>query len=64
MEKEKRKPLFKELKYLFLFANAVTENEALPHKTAQSKQMSRQIEWDSTKWTYHKEQSFVIILFS
>ena len=49
--------LFKKLEYRFLFESTKIENATFPYKTALSDVKTSRMR--STKWTYHKEQSFV-----
>ena len=51
--------LFKKLEYHFLVESTKIDNITFPYKTALSEANVKTNRMGSTKWTYHKEQSFV-----
>ena len=53
------KILFKKLEYHFLVENIKVENLTFPYKTAVPEANVRTNRIVITKWTYHKERSFV-----
>ena len=54
----KTKTFFKKLEYRFLVEHTKTENASIPYKTAISEANVKTNRMVSTKWTYHKEESF------
>ena len=54
----KTKAFFKKLEYRFLVASAKIKNTSFPYKTAISEPNVKKNRMVSTKWPYHKEQSF------
>ena len=58
----KRKIFFKKLEHCFLVESTKTENTLLQYKTAIS-EANFKTKVVSTKWTYHKERSFVTNYF-
>ena len=54
----KTKTFFKKLEYRFLVRSTKIENAPFPYKTAISEANVETNKMVSTKWTYHKEQSF------
>ena len=50
--------LFKKLEYRFLVESTKIDNITFPYKTALSEANVKTNRMGSTKWTYHKEQSF------
>ena len=65
----KTKNFFKKLEYRFLVESTKVENASFPSKTAISEANGKTNKMVTTKWTYHKEQSFaskyfIIFLFS
>ena len=59
----KTKTFFKRLEYSFLVETTKIENASLPYKTAISEANVKTNRMVSTKWTYHKERSFVSSYF-
>ena len=55
---EKRKPFSIKLEHLFLVENTKIKNASFPYQTAISEAIVKTNRMVSTKWTYHKEQSF------
>ena len=56
--------LFKNLEYRFLVESTKTENVPLSYKTVKSEANVETNRMVSTKWTYHKEQSFASNYFT
>ena len=54
----KTKTFFKKLEYRFLVETTEIENTSFPFKTALSETNIKTNRMATTKWTYHKEQSF------
>ena len=54
----KTKPFFKKLEYRFFVESTEIENSSFPYKTAISEANVKTNRLVTTKWTYHKEQSF------
>ena len=55
----KTQNLFKKPEYRFLVEITKIDNISFPYKTALSEANVKANKMRSTKWTYHKEQSFV-----
>ena len=55
---EKVQTLFKKLEFRFLVESTEIDNTTFPYKTALSEASVKTNRMGSTKWTYHKEQSF------
>ena len=56
----KRKTFFKNLECCFLVESTKMENASFPYKNGLSEASVNTNRMVSTKWTYHKEQSFAI----
>ena len=54
----KLRVFFKKLEYRFLVESTKIEKASFPFKTAISESIVKTNRMASTKWTYHKEQSF------
>ena len=54
----KSKAFFRKLEYRFLVESTKIEKASFPFKTAISESNVKTNRMASTKWTYHKEQSF------
>ena len=54
----KTKTFFKKLEYRFLVETTKTENTSISFETALSETNVRTNKMTTTKWTYHKEESF------
>ena len=54
----KTKAFFKKLEYRFLVETTKIENASFPYKTAIPESSVKTNRMVTTKWTYHKEQSF------
>ena len=59
----KTKTFFKKLEYRFLIESTKIESAWFPYKTAISEANVKTNRMVSTKWTYHKERSFVSSYF-
>ena len=55
----KMKTFLKKLEYGFLVERTKIESPAFPYKTAASEDNVKTNKMVTTKWTYHKERSFV-----
>ena len=55
----KSKTFFKKLEYHFVVESTKIEKASFPYKTAISEANVKTYRMMSTKWTYHKEWSFV-----
>ena len=55
--------LFKKLEYLFSIESTKIENETFPYKIALSEANVKANRKGSTKWTYHRKQSFANNIF-
>ena len=58
------KTFFKKLEKRFLVESTKIKNASFPYKTALSKANVKVNRMGSSKWTYHKEWSFVITVIS
>ena len=59
----KTKTFLKKLEYSFLVESTKIENVSFPYKTATSEANVKTNSLLTTKWTYHKERSFLFIYF-
>ena len=59
----KTKIFLKKLEYSFLVESTKIENVSFPYKTATSEANVKTNSLLTTKWTYHKERSFLFIYF-
>ena len=55
------KTFFKRLEYRFLVESTKIKNASFPYKTAISEANVKTNKMVTTKWTYHKERSFIFL---